>query len=391
MKILKTCLSKSWGGMEMYALQTSQFLLELGYEVELLCYPGSRIHREAVRNKIPVFQFPFDHYFCPKLILNLNRHLRNKNFDVIHAEASKDLWLIVPALKLSSINIPLFLTKHVGSYIKKKDLLHRWIYHRVNMIFAISNVIKKNLIETTPLNDDHICLLHDPVDVNKFNPALIDRSKVRKEFNISDDELLIGMNARMTFGKGHEEFLHSAKQLSLKHKNLKFMIVGEASRGEDKYAASVKSLAYELGLNDKLIFTGYRNDIPEVLAAFDIFAFPSHDEAFGIALIEAMSMKLPTVCTNYGGVLDIAVNGKTSLLFQRKNEYDLEQKLNLLINDPIRRKQFGVAARNHVERYFSKDSFIKKLKIIYTNAVSTRSISLKDYNTFLNPPPVFHT
>ena len=103
-----------------------------------------------------------------------------------------------------------------------------------------------------------------------------------------------------------------------------------------------------------------------------------------------MSMKLPTVCTNYGGVLDIAVNGKTSLLFQRKNEYDLEQKLNFLINDPIRRKQFGIAARNHVERYFSKDSFINKLKIIYTNAVNTRSISLKDYNTFLNPP-VFHT
>jgi len=389
MKILKTCLSKSWGGMEMYALQTSQFLLELGYEVELLCYPGSKIYSEAVINKIHVIQFPFDNYFSPRQIFNLNKHIRNNNFDVIHAEASKDLWLIVPALKLSSINIPLLLTKHVGSYVKKKDIFHRWIYNRVNMSFAISNVIRKNLIETTPLNKDRIYLLHDPVDVNKFNPELIDRTKVRKEFDISDDELLIGMNARMSFGKGHEEFLYAAKQLSLKHKNLKFMIVGEASRGEDKYAASIKSLANELGLNDKLIFTGFRNDIPEVLAALDIFVFPSHDEAFGIALIEAMSMKLPTVCANYGGVLDIAVNEKTSLLFQRKDGNDLEQKLNLLINDPVRRKQFGIAARGHVEKNFSKDSFVNKLKIIYDSAVSTKAISLKDYDTF-NSPPVFH-
>ena len=175
--------------------------------------------------------------------------------------------------------------------------------------------------------------------------------KLEKNLTIADDEIVIGMIARFSPGKGHEEFLQSAKTLSSKYKNLKFIVVGEASRGEDEYANSIKSLAEKLELKN-IIFAGFRSDTPDVLSAFDIFIFPSHAEAFGIALIEAMAMERASVCANADGVLDIAVDGQTNLLFQNKNAEDLASKTELLINDESKRLQMGKAARQRVIEKF---------------------------------------
>ena len=356
----------------MYSLNTAQTLIDAGIDVELLCYPNSRLHIEALKVGIKVHTLKFRKYFSPISIYRLNKLVRRNSYDLIHAESSKDLWLIVPALRLASCKTPLLMTKHVGSYINKKDLFHRWIYKRVNAVLAISQVIKLNLLQTTTLDSAHILLLYDSIDTERFNPAKVKGNNVRKEFKINNHEILIGMTGRFSPGKGHEEFFSAAKYLSGKFSNLKFMIVGEPSRGEESYAADIKILAAELGLIDKIIFTGYRSDIPEILAALDIFVFPSHAEAFGIALVEAMSMEKPSVCSNSDGVLEIAVDGITSYLFKNKNSKDLASKVALLINSPEKRKEFGLAARKRVLDLFNIDKFTKELINIYNSLLKER-------------------
>ncbi|HEX9251008.1 MAG TPA: glycosyltransferase, partial [Ignavibacteriaceae bacterium] len=196
-----------------------------------------------------------------------------------------------------------------------------------------------------------------------------DRNKVLKEFNNSDEEIVIGMIARFSPGKGHEEFLQSAKTLSSKFTNLKFFIVGEASRGEDEYANSIKGLAEKLGLRN-IIFAGFRSDTPDVLSAFDIFIFPSHAEAFGIALIEAMAMERASVCSNSDGVLDIAVDGETNLLFQNKNAEDLAQKTEKLIIDEDKRIRMGKAARKRVLEKFDIEIITDRTIEFYNNFIN---------------------
>jgi glycosyltransferase involved in cell wall biosynthesis len=355
--------------MEMYSLQTASMLSKYGFEVDLLCYPNSRLHIEAVKENLNTIQLNFTKYFSPVQIIRLNQILKNNNYDLIHAEASKDLWLIVPSLQLSSLKTPLIFTKHVGSAIIKRDPLHRWIYKHVNLALAISKVIKKNLEETTPIPADKIILLYDSIDTDKFNPEKISKGKIRNEFNINSNDILIGMNARFSPGKGHEEFLFAARKLLHKYVNIKFIVVGGASRGEDDYADKIKSMALSLGLKDNIIFTGFRNDIPELLASLDIFVFPSHAEAFGIALVEAMSMKLPSVCSNSDGILDIAVDDVTSYFFQKQNYNDLTDKLSRLINQPDKRDKFGKAARERVLENFTSDLITNKLIDIYDSIV----------------------
>ena len=368
MKILYSCLSQSWGGMEMFTINAIKNLHKNNIEAELLCYPSSKLHQAALDNEIKAHPTKADSYFHPSEIFSLSKIII-QNFDLVHTQASKDLWVIVPALKLANSKIPLILTKQVGSFIVKKDFLHKWIYNRVTFALAISEVIKTNLMNTCPLTEDKILLLHNFVDTKKFDPSLFNKFKVRNEFKISENEIVIGMLARFSPGKGHEEFLDAAKTLIAKYDNLRFMIVGEPSRGEDNYGYKIVDLCKSLGIDNKVIFTGFRNDTPDVIAAMDIFAFPSHSEAFGIALVEAMAMEKPSVVSNSDGVLDIAIDEETSYLFQKQNSKDLADKLELLITSSVKRDTFGKAARKRAVEYFDEAILTQKVIDIYKHAL----------------------
>ena len=368
MKVLQTCLSLSWGGLEMYTLHTAKLLIGAGHQTEILTYNGSRLAAEALKEGIVCRTVSRKPVNLPG-IYKMASLFKNNNYDIIHAEASKDLWYVVPALRLALCRAPLLLTKHVGSGISKKDIFHRMLYSRVNMALAISGVIKRNLAETTPLPVEKIELLHDSIDTFRFDPAKTDKNMVRNEFGIKEEELVIGMTGRFSPGKGHEEFLYAANELAKIHPDIRFMIVGEASRGEEEYADSIKKMAYDYGLKDKIIFTGFRKDIPEVLAAMDIYLFPSHAEAFGLALVEAMSMERPTVCSNSDGVLDIAVEGVTSFLFNAGSGEDLFNKTGMLVKDFQKRIDFGKEGRKRVLKMFSAEIFTGRLTALYSKAL----------------------
>ncbi len=348
----------------MYTLTSIRQLLKRNINCELLCVAESRMHLEGRNLGTIVNTVKSYGYVNPLGILKVMSILRRGNYDMVHTQASKDLWHLVPALKLLNSNIPLFLTKHVGSFVVKRDKLHKILYDRVTTAFAISRVIKKNIVDTTPLEEKKVVLLPDGIDTSIFNSEKIDCKKVRKEFSIGDKEIVIGMLGRFSPGKGHEEFIEAAKNLTKQHTNLKFLVVGEASRGEDKYEDKIKNLAKKHGLNN-LIFTGFRRDIPEVLGAMDIFVFPSHAEAFGLSLIEAMSVGKPTVCSNTDGVLDIALNDITSLLFESKNSEDLQAKIEILINSPQKRNEMGNNGRKRVVENFDIEKLTDRVVELY--------------------------
>ena len=352
----------------MFTLTAVKQLLSRNISVELLCAEESRIHIEA--NNLGLIVHPLKISWLSNLsnILRLTSLIRRSKYNLIHTQASFDLWLLVPALKLLGSKTPLLLTKQVSSFIIKKDFLHKWIYNRLTFALAISTSVQKNLIDTCPLPEKKVVLLHNGIDIKRFNAESVNRDKVRKEFKIDEKELLIGMVGRFSPGKGHEEFLFSAKELNKKYSSLKFMAVGEASRGENDYADSIKKLAADYQLKN-LIFTGYRSDTPEVLSAFDIFVFPSHAESFGIALAEAMAMGKPSVCSNAEGILDIAIDKETSLLFENKNAEDLTKKISMLIDSSDLRSKFSAAARKRAAQHFDIEKLTDKAVEIYKRAI----------------------
>jgi glycosyltransferase involved in cell wall biosynthesis len=354
--------------MEMFTLTAVKQLTKRNISVELLCAEESRIHIEANNLGLIVHPLKISWLSNSPNILRLASLIRRNNYNLIHTQASFDLWLLVPALEVLQRKTPLLLTKQVGSFIVKKDFLHKWIYNRLTYALAISTSIQKNLIDTCPLPENKVLLLHNGVDLTRFSLDRVDSRTVRKELGIGEKEILIGMMARFSPGKGHEEFLFAAKELNKHFSNLKFLVVGEPSRGENEYAKSIKKLASDYQLKN-LIFTGFRSDTPEVLSAMDIFIFPSHAEAFGIALVEAMAMGKPSVCSNAQGILDIAKDSETSLLFENKNAEDLIRKISLLIESPDLRNIFSTAARIRAVQHFDLEKLTDRAVEIYKRAI----------------------
>ena len=370
MKVLYSCLSKSWGGLEMGVVQDAEQLMKKGLSVDFLCYPESKINVEANKKGIRCLTLRASGYFHPVQIIKLSRLIKKNCYELVHTHLSKDLWILSPSLKLAQLKIPLLLTKQMGSFVVKKDFLHKFLYNRVNFILAISREIEKNVLETCPVTEDKVLLHHNSVNLKRFDPSLTDRKKIRREFGITENEILIGMIARLTHGKGHEEFLYAANELTKLYNNLKFLIVGETSPNEIEYGEKIKKLSETYKLKDKVIFAGFRNDTQDILAALDIFAFPSHSEAFGNALVEAMVMEKPSVATRYGGVLDIEEENVTGYLFNRRDGNDLANKLKLLIDSPEKRTKMGIAARQRVIENFDVEKQTEKLIALYNKLTS---------------------
>ena len=360
--VLEVCTSRSWGGMEMQVFKTAKALLERGHRVTLLCYPDSSLHREAIAGGVSCIIFPFGNSIHPLLILRLRRYLQNHPMDIIHIQFSRDLRFVVPAIEGFSPCLPIMLTKRVGSYVRKKDLLHRYLYSRVNLITAISQVIQQNVIDTCPIASSRVEVIYNGIQVDRFNQALKNRDEIRHSMNVKEGYIIIGMVGRFSPGKGHEEFLQAAKIIVDRRQKVQFWIIGEASYGESDYVESIKQLGRKLKLLDKVIFTGFREDIPGLMAAMDIVAVPSHAEAFGNVAIEAMATAKPVVASNCDGLIDIVVNHVTGIQIPAKNSVALAEALLCLIDNENLRKSYGKAGQQRARDMFDDVKQFNKIE-----------------------------
>jgi glycosyltransferase involved in cell wall biosynthesis len=112
-------------------------------------------------------------------------------------------------------------------------------------------------------------------------------------------------------------------------------------------------------------FTGFRDDVPRLLNGLDIFVFPSYAEAYGLALLEAMAVKLPVVASDCDGVLDIVVDGKTGILVPARESQPLTLAVEELIQNGKKREQLREAGYDHFRKHFTAARMIEKIENLY--------------------------
>ncbi|MDZ7291337.1 MAG: glycosyltransferase family 4 protein [candidate division KSB1 bacterium] len=371
---MQICASASWGGMEMHVGFLSTHLAGRGHKIIPVCYPGSPLERDLQERGFTPLRLRLGGYFQPCAINKLARWLERQAVDIVHAHYSRDLWTIVPALRCSR-RVPLIFTKHIGTQKPKRDFLHRWIYRHVNHVVAISEVIRQNVIATHPVVAERVSVVHHGVDLSRYAPEEIDREAVRSELGLTAEHLVFGIIGRLQVSKGYLEFLEMARRLVLELPQARFLLIGEASRGESSEAEMILGKIREWQLEKVVQHLGFRRDIPRLLAAMDIFVFPSHAEAFGLVLIEAMAMAKPVVSSNCDGVLDIVLDGETGLLVPPRQVEALRQAVLFLARNVEQRVQMGRRARAHVLKFFSLDRMLDAMEFIYHKALSKTAIT----------------
>lgn len=364
MNVLQVSSSLGWGGREMYPLVLAEGLSQRGHKIIVIANPKSRMAKRARKAKLPTITMGIKGYFNPKAIFLLKRVILKEKVDIIHVHFSKDLWWVVPSVWLSCRNLGLVLTKHLESGINKKGLLHRLLYARLDKVIAISGVVRRNLLKSTSLKDSQLVTLYYGLDLKRYDPERFTGKTVRAELGLGSETKIVGIVGRLSPRKGQEEFLKAAKIILESHPEVIFLIVGE-DFGSSGYKEHLRRLAQGMGILGRVIFTGQRDDIPDVMASLDIFVFTSYAEAFGLVLIEAMAMKRPVVAFDAGAIREIVEEAKSGLLVPLQDVSSLARAIDSLLENSQRCRELGERGREIVDEKFDLSLAMAKTEKLY--------------------------
>jgi glycosyltransferase involved in cell wall biosynthesis len=345
-KAFLSCGASGWGGLERQALLLAETYRDRGLGMALLARPDTPFELEARARGFEVFSLLPEHGSgTPASVLALARLLRRERPRVLHLHEGRDLRTLAPALALSGVGAALYATRHMGLRHDRHDLWHRWLYARVRRFYAISHHVAAEARRVLPLESAQIVVRPPGIDLGRFDPERVDRTEVRTRLGWARDEIVVGMLGRITALKGHDDLLAAAERLLPSRPELRFVFVGSPGReeGERALERSLRERSRPLGAR---VSWHAATDRPEdYYAAFDVFVFPSHAEAFGLALVEAMAMRCPVVAAASAGVLDIVDDGRDGLLYTRGSVAELADRIAFLVDRPDRAEALARRAR----------------------------------------------
>ena len=236
-------------------------------------------------------------------------------------------------------------------------------------IVAISEAVKTHLLTRCSSPPQKVIKIYNPIDVNKFHPH-VDGFEVRKELGISEKTIIVGNTSRFEDRKGYNYFLYVAQKITEKYPDVQFLAVGYGPE-----ITNIHKHIHKLKLEGKVILSGPRRDIPQILGSIDIFLFPTlWGEGFGIALAEAMASGKAIVASNVGPIPELIEDGISGLLptprpwLVETNSLDtdaLVDAVDILIRDVALRNQMGKAACERAKTLFNASIFVRQMENVY--------------------------
>ncbi len=223
--------------------------------------------------------------------------------------------------------------------------------HCSERIIAVSDFLRAPFVQEGFQNTETI---YEGCNTDYFHPHADERLRFRKEFDLSEKDLAIGIVAHFAWQKRHEIAVRALSHLKKKsHAAKYFFIGGHFGRKMRNERGRLKGLIKKLGVLDKIIFTGVRNDIRRVINGLDILLFPFLDEGFGMSLVEAMACEKPVLVNDSGAFPELVQHGKEGIMVPAENPLAFASGLDFLIQNPARRIALGKMGRVKVIRNFS--------------------------------------
>jgi glycosyltransferase involved in cell wall biosynthesis len=285
-----------------------------------------------------------------KVIRKICRVIKNEKVALIHSNGPQTN---IPAgLAGRWMGIPIIW--HARNLVKHGMIdLDRIIGFLPNQIFCNSEAIRSRFINNR--TEKITKTIMNGVDLKNYDTK-IKNIEIRERLGIPSTAKVVGMCSRLGKDKGHITLIKALARLKKGYPGIWALIVGGHVFEEDADVPKLlKAKATELGVADRVIFTGFRNDVSKLYAAMDIFVLGTDAEPCGRVIFEAMAMKKPVIGTNNGGTPEIVVDGKTGLLFNYGDDEELSDKINYLLKSQNLIKKMGAAGRKRVEENFTID------------------------------------
>jgi glycosyltransferase involved in cell wall biosynthesis len=214
-----------------------------------------------------------------------------------------------------------------------------------------------------------VTVIWNGVDTREFSPHA-DGSRVRAEWGADADTLIVGCIARLVAWKGQHLLLDAFARLTQECPRARLVLVGSALFDTDAYAAQLRAQTARRGLQDRVVFAGFRRDMPQVLAALDIVVHPALEkDSTPLAVVSAMASGKALVCAAVDGTAELFADGENGLLFPPGDANTLAMQLESVLRDADLRTRLGKNARVFAERELSVEQFTRKCEAVIERAL----------------------
>jgi glycosyltransferase involved in cell wall biosynthesis len=216
---------------------------------------------------------------------------------------------------------------------------------------------------------ERLVTILNAINLDRYTPGLTGNN-VREEFGISPSTPVVVQAGRLVPWKGQDDLIRAAAIVRQHNPDVRFLIVG--SENLPGYADLLKQMIAEYQVGEQVILTGYRSDLPNVFAASNICAMPSHEEPFGLVALEAMAMERPVIATRAGGVPEFLVPGEMGILIEPRDYQALANAILYLVNNPELAQTMGRNGRRHVAEYFNDRVYGQKIVATLDEVIEKR-------------------
>ena len=369
MRIAIVTDSLSRGGAERQALVTVRELARRGHTAELIYYhdapdsydPATCAPGRAVR--LSKSGGPLG------LLYRLRSHLRRGRFEVMHA--FKEWPIVYGCLASRAAGIP----ARFASYrcqIAWPGITRRALRVADRIATAWlpnSRGVAETLVEYLGVRRERIQVVHNGLDPAAFRSAL-SPDEARSRLGLATDAPTVTLLAALRPEKNHELFVRTAALVARRRPAARFLAVGDTGRDSAEYFDRIRRLVGELGVGDRVLFLGQRDDVAAILAATDVSILTSDHEGLSNALIESMAAGRAVITTDYRGAEDVVTHHVDGLITPRNDAEALAEHILALLDDPLRRAELGRAAMATVQNRFSLNAMTDRLLELYQHYLS---------------------
>jgi len=236
-----------------------------------------------------------------------------------------------------------------------------------NQLVAVSETIKKRIELLPGVTRNRVTMIRNAVDCDYYQ-KFDQRNSCRKEFGIDPKAHVIGFTGRIEKVKRLDVLVEAFKQVVKAFPLSKLIIVGEGTQKQ-----KIMDLSERLGIADDVIWTGFRQDIPRLLAMMDIFVQPSVNEGLSLSLLEAMSARVPVIATNVGGTSEVVIDNQTGILVPTGSSLALSEAILSLLNDEKLRTNLIQAAEDKIRNEFNISHMVNAYRDLYVTLMKQKN------------------
>jgi len=225
--------------------------------------------------------------------------------------------------------------------------------HLTDHFHAVSQAVKDSTVETLRVDPDRITVVYRGRDTERLGtPSDERRLRMRQTLDLAENAEVVLTVGRQEYQKGHTHLVAAFAGIAAERAEAVLLIAGREGHASTALRAQIDSL----NLSERVRLLGHRSDVPDVLAAADLFVFPSVYEGLGGALIEALALALPVVASDLPALGEVVVEGENALLVPPASPAELQSAIVDLLGDPKRRRRFGIRSRELFDQRFQADA-----------------------------------